>query len=799
MGVGAIVAIVDTADTLGTGFEGPAAALAWYTSSSLVFGIGLLGALLAAYSHLCLILCRKLNGGRGEALRAFLLGLPGGGFMAWVPSSWITEHWAGLDASGRAIALAVTPFALLASTAIAWGVRTSLARYRRHDPELLPRHGLHLAVAVALATAAYWMDRRVLVGLYEDFHYGLTGLFVSSTALVSWLGVRTLRHHHPELVARAAQAAINTKLVLAASLSAALSLGALELLSPQVFGPSNSVVFGKLASTVRTWSDFDGDGPSHLFGGSDCEPFNPKIRPGKFDMPGNALDEDCSGTAAEWPKPEPPQTHPVPDAAGYNVLLITIDALRADHVGAWGYKRHPTTPNIDALARRSLRFAEAFAPAPKTYDTLPSLITGLYPSNVGRDYRGVEVPKGGTKKPYLYQISKETSLFTEIIAQNGYATGASHGVSILRTMRLDRGFEEYRANQRQAEFALDFIDRRVVHAEKPQPFFMWLHFYSPHHPYDKRDGFDFGDSDIDRYDSEIAFDDREVGVILDKLDNEGLSDRTIIVLTADHGEEFRDHGGTTHGFTLYRELTHVPLLIAIPAVEAQVVDDPVELADVVPTLCELLQLQTECVEHDGHSLLAAAAGKRSADRGAYSEMYRKNDVLLLNAINTGKWRLIYDYKKDRAELYDVMADRSEQRDLASRHPKLVQQLRDVLAVRPLFRQGRVFQNYEKTRDSVALAEQLPILRRVRLLKRALRRIEGDLRPAHVPHLKKLLKRPGLSKPLRDTTLELISRAGGGKTKTPKAKKSTAKRGKDEITAAKARASKAARSESTQSE
>lgn len=130
------------------------------------------------------------------------------------------------------------------------------------------------------------------------------------------------------------------------------------------------------------------------------------------------------------------------------------------------------------------------------------------------------------------------------------------------------------------------------------------------------------DQPIDRYDSEIAKDDQQVGLVLRTLRELGLEKDTIVVLTADHGEEFGDHGGKFHSLNLYRELLHMPLLLKLPGLQPRVVTTPVELVDLVPTFCQVLALSKWCARYDGQSLIAAIEGKREPTRGAYAEAYR---------------------------------------------------------------------------------------------------------------------------------------------------------------------------------
>lgn len=742
--VALFAATLDVVDTLWSGFEGQVWARGAYVYSSLVLVLGAVGAALGAWTALVLRTTEAMDRWR-ELARAVLLGLPGGAFMAWVPTSWIVEHSEELEGIGVAVAASVYPLALAASTILAALTR----RWVRSSPHGPRSRWLLLGCLVALAGGSYWADRTVLVGLYDDFHAGLSVMFLSAIAASAAVALQSLAHA-PRLE-RLSPAAVALCLT-----GCAVTQTALESVELDAFGPSSSVIFDKLAATLRESTDFDDDGYSHLYGGSDCEPLNAEVRPGKLDLPGDDVDDDCSGTAAAWPDPAPQLDKPGPELAGYHVLLITIDALRADHVGAWGYSRNPTTPNLDSLAARSIRFARAFSPAPKTYDTLPALVTGLYPVNVPRNYKA-KMPKGQPKKPYLYRITDDVTLLPEVLQRSGYVTGAAHGVSILRALGLDRGFDEYQKTREPTEFARDFLRRNVLEAARANPFFLWLHYYSPHHTYKKRQGFDFGDQDVDRYDSEIAYDDHQIGLLLDELSRTGLSERTVIIVTSDHGEEFGEHGGFQHGFKLYSELTHVPLLVSIPGQPPAVVQEPVELVDVAPTLCSLLSVAEHCGEQDGHNLLAALAGTRPAGRGAYSELYRKNDLLLMNSLYTGEWRAIFDYKADRVELYDVVRDPREQTNVATAHPRLVRKLRDQIATRTLYRQGLAFAHYEETRDTLELAKRLPVFRRRTILRLALRHIEDDLRPAHTPYLERLLERPGLHRSDAKLVRKLLAR------------------------------------------
>src|SRR5690606_35763298 len=196
-------------------------------------------------------------------------------------------------------------------------------------------------------------------------------------------------------------------------------------------------------------------------------------------------------------------------------------------------------------------------------------------------------------------------------------------------------------------------------------------------------------------------------------------------------------GGKYHSWNLYRELLHVPLIAKIPGLRPQVVTTPVEVIDIAPTLCELVKLHGECDRYDGQSLLAAITGKRDSKRGAYAEIVRKGGRFWKRSLYDGDWRLVQDIEDGRTELYDVAQDPQEQFDVATKHPKVVAELLDRIATRPLYRQGRILSRYHRTGDRSGLLEALPDLRREQLLNYALDELEERLEPSDASQLRAL--------------------------------------------------------------
>ncbi|HUO84401.1 MAG TPA: sulfatase, partial [Thermoanaerobaculia bacterium] len=305
-----------------------------------------------------------------------------------------------------------------------------------------------------------------------------------------------------------------------------------------------------------------------------------------------------------------------------NVVLITFDTTRADHIG-YAIGREGLTPNLDRLAAGGTWFSTAVAVQPLTAPSHGSILTGRYPFHHGLRNNGG------------YVLGEESVTITERLKQAGYATHAIVSSFVLDSQfGFDQGFDSYDDDLRGSKISAKFMFREIpadrvadkalawLNEKRPkeQPFFLWLHFYDPHADWapPKEIAAKFPD---DPYSGEIHFADQQLGRVLDRIGEFGLHDDTLYVFTADHGESLGDHGEKTHGIFIYDATTRVPLFLRGPGVPEGRVDAVVRSVDIVPTLAELLDLPAGG-DVDGASLVSLMKGKEEAEgRIAYSESF----------------------------------------------------------------------------------------------------------------------------------------------------------------------------------
>jgi arylsulfatase A-like enzyme/Tfp pilus assembly protein PilF len=356
-----------------------------------------------------------------------------------------------------------------------------------------------------------------------------------------------------------------------------------------------------------------------------------------------------------------------------NVILISIDTLRADHLGCYGYPQ-ATTPNIDRFAERSTLFERCQSAVPITLPSHTTMLTGMYPIRHS-------VRDNGT-----FTVPNHLPTLPTILTAWGYTTLAAIG-SFPLTSRfgLNRGFDVYDEELGSGEdsiLGLFFDERkadkvteaaiRLLDTHSTEPFFLFAHYFDPHHPWDPPSQYLRQHPELP-YDAEISYVDTWVGRLLDELEARGLMESSIVVLTADHGEGLDHSREFTHSFLLYQGTLHVPLLISIPGREGARIDRFVSLADITPTVLEALEIE---IEHaiDGQSLF----GPVNDDRIIYMETLAGrlergwND---LRAIVMDRHKLILG---SPSELYDLEEDPGETRDLSMMEPDRAAAMEDTL-------------------------------------------------------------------------------------------------------------------------
>ncbi len=354
------------------------------------------------------------------------------------------------------------------------------------------------------------------------------------------------------------------------------------------------------------------------------------------------------------------------DEPGPNIVLVTLDTTRADHLGAWGWP-HARTPNLDALAARGARFARCDTAAPITLPSHATILSGLLP------------PRHGVRDNGTFVLDAKVETVAERLRAGGYDTAAVVSAVVLaRRHGLDQGFRAYdddlwkgyaagtEVSERQAEATTEAALAALGRLRPP--FFLWVHYFDPHEEYRPPARFaDAGAGPYRLYDAEITYMDAEIGRLLARLPAD-----TAVVVVGDHGEMLGEHGETSHGLLLARGARRVPLLLAGPGVPAgRATDCLVRTADVAPTLLALAGAPVPA-GLDGESLLPVPERSSAAacDRASYSESFLPFFAYRwypLRAISDG--RLLF-LQAPKPSLFRLERDPEEARDLAASEPAL---------------------------------------------------------------------------------------------------------------------------------
>jgi len=439
-------------------------------------------------------------------------------------------------------------------------------------------------------------------------------------------------------------------------------------------------------NTLEMWTDHDGDGMGAHFGGRDCDEGNPDRRPGAVEQPGDGMDSDCDGldepapaqtaattaTAAAPGSGEPAAltgstappssaTGPTPPLSKPDIVLVTLDTVRADRLSLYGYGK-PTTPFLTKLAERAVVFDHAYAVGSNSQRALMPIVSGRTLSSTAASTR--EWPR----------LKEEANTVAERLKAAGYATAA---VTSFTWLRKDLGFNQGFDHFDESPFREHHPEREVtgptaiaatkkVYAELAAgkaPLFVWLHLFDAHAKYLEHPGKDFGKGSSARYDGEIALIDELLKQLMDGLGSHERAKRTAWVIHGTQGEAFGEHDASGHGGTLiHDEVLRVPLLVVLPGAKGARYDkQAVSMLDVAPTVLELGGASTQGVQ--GVSLTKIVHGDLT---------FAHPPVLAYATSRTAviDWplKLIVKRRKDRRDrllLFDLKADPGEQKDLSA--------------------------------------------------------------------------------------------------------------------------------------
>ncbi len=542
-----------------------------------------------------------------------------------------------------------------------------------------------LPAAVVVVVLAVWLIYRSFDGLGIEERrviYSACAAMTLIVVLIPLVAILTKAVQRSLRPGRVGHSLRLLRLMIVVTLTIALSFASWMVPKSSgaiAYAVNSSPLIGRLLQLMPNYSDFDNDRYGAFANGVDPDGFDHWRTPVGPEIVGNGIDDNGILGDGEKLLPQPdwyntrlPQELAEQD---FNIVLITFDALRADHLGCYGYK-NKTSPNIDKLAAEGAVFERAYSVGTGTMISIPTIFTGHYVSQLQCD----NLQKGGIH----HEVVAEQDTVQEFLRRNGYYTAGLYNVGYLNIVKqgwnlwkIPKGKMATVKNSTSPETTEEGID--FIKRHNDDKFFLWLHYYDPHDKYVKHSGFkSFGSGKNALYDGEIYYADHYMGRFIKELKK--LDRRSVVIISADHGESLGEHGIPFHNLNFYTPIVNVPLIVWYEGMKPRRIKSPVSLIDFYPTVRNLLGEEPD-PELPGRSLLTyALEGREDQERPVYhaAQFIQFGMYYSKRGLTRGNYRFFWDVLTGGEELYNVKTDPKESQNLVSALPVKASEMRDTL-------------------------------------------------------------------------------------------------------------------------